>query len=315
MKHWLPCLLLLTGAPAVAAEDPALAVLDACRAKLDARNDVGLARIEKRCPDLMPALQGAPWGNLLPKDMRERRDEISAEGLRELAQLIRNLDVAPAQRPAPDVQRLAPVLASLGEKGRQGATRWERFKRWMQDKLERRDDEKDEKSWLDELGSQFQTSEGVARAITYTGYGFMGLLVLLVIWSELRAAGLLGGHARGDARRGADGEWRRQLQLADVMDAPLAERPGLLLRLLGEALTRAQRLPSAAGLTAGALVRQAKLDSEQDRAELEQVAAAAEAVRYAPRTPAPERLEGAVSSARALLDKVTRVGAAFRRGK
>ena len=60
MKHWLPCLLLLTGAPAVAAEDPALAVLDACRAKLDARNDVGLARIEERCPDVMPALQGAP---------------------------------------------------------------------------------------------------------------------------------------------------------------------------------------------------------------------------------------------------------------
>ena len=315
MKRWLPCVLLLIVGVSWAAEDPALAVLDACRAKLDARNDVGLARIEKRCPDLMPALQGAPWGNLLPKDMRERRDEISAEGLRELAQAIRNLEPVPAQRPAPDVKRLAPVLASLGKKGQQGATRWERFKRWMQDKLERRDDDKGEKSWIDGLGNQFQTSEGVARAITYTGYGLMVLLVLLVIWSELRAAGLLGGHARDDARRGADGEWRRRLQLTDVMAAPLAERPGLLLRLLGEALTRSQRLPSAAGLTAAALVRQAKLDSEQDRAELEQVASAAEAVRYAPRQPEPERLEGAVASARGLLDKLARAGAALRRGR
>ncbi len=314
MKRLL-CLALLIAGPSLAADDPALVALDACRARLDARNDVGLARIEKRCPDLMPALQSAPWGNLLPKDMRERRDEISAEGLHELALLIRGLDRTAAPRAAPDVQRLAPVLAGLGERGKQGATRWERFKRWLQDKLERDKDEKDEKSWIDQLGSQFQTSEGVARAITYTGYGLMALLVLLVIWSELRAAGLLGGTARGDARRGADGEWRRQLQLTDVMAAPLAERPGLLLRLLGEALMRAQRLPSAAGLTAGALVRQAKLDSEQDRAELEQVAAAAEAVRYSPREPEPDRLEGAVSSAKSLLDKFARIGAALRRGK
>lgn len=315
MRRVLLCLAMLITAAAPAADDPALVVLEACRAKLDARNDVGLARIEKRCPDLVPALQGSPWSNLLPKDMRERRDEISAEGLRELARLVRDLEPAPARRAAPDVKRLAPVLTSLGEKGQQGATRWERFKRWLQDKFERSDDEKDERSWVEELGRQFETSEGVARAITYTGYGLLALLVLLVIWTELRAAGLLGGGGRSDARRGPDGEWRRRLQLTDIMAAPLAERPGLLLRLLGEALTRAQRLPSAAGLTAGALVKRARLDSEEDRAGLEQVATAAEAVRYAPSPPAPERLEDAVTSAQVLLEKLASARGSPRGGR
>jgi hypothetical protein len=315
MRRALLCLAMLVTAAASAAEDPALVVLEACRAKLDARNDVGLARIEKRCPDLMPALQRAPWSNLLPKDMRERRDEISAEGLRELARLVRDLEPVQARRPAPDVKRLAPVLTSLGEKGQQGATRWERFKRWLQDKFERSDDEKDEKSWVEEWGRQFETSEGVARVITYAGYALLAMLVLLVIWSELRAAGLLGGGGRADARRGADGEWRRRLQLTDIMAAPLAERPGLLLRLLGEALTRAQRLPSAAGLTAGALVKRARLDSEEDRAGLEQVASAAEAVRYAPSPPASGRLEDAVTTAQALLDKLASARGASRGGR
>jgi len=299
--------------PAAFAEDPALAVLDACRARLDARSDVGMERIEKRCPELMPALQGAPWSKLLPNGMRDRRDEVSAESLRELGELVRDANRAVAKRPAPASDKLAPVLAGLGEKGQQGATRWERFKRWLQEKLERREEEEDdEKSLLDEIGRGFETSEGIARLITYLGYGLVALLVMFVIWTELRAAGLFGGVVR-NARAARATEWRRRLLLADVMAAPLAERPGLLLKLLGEALTRANRLPAADGLTATTLVRRAQLDSDAERAELAQVAAAAEAVRYAPSPPAPERLEGAVGSARALLEKFARL-ATSRRG-
>jgi hypothetical protein len=305
----LLALLALPGAGGLrAAEDPALVALEACRARLDPRRDVGLARIEKRCPELLPALERAAWSPLLPQGMRERRDEVSADSLRELGELVRGLRGAAATRAAPDPARLAPVLAELGEQGQQGATRWERFKRWLQDKLERREkEESDEKSLLADLGEEFETSEGVARLITYTGYGLLALLVLFVVWSELRAAGLLGGPPREGARAAEAAAWRRRLQLADVLDAPLAERPGLLLKLLGETLTRAHRLPAANGLTASALVRRARLDSDAERAELEQLATAAEAVRYAPRAPEPERLEGAVTAARSLLDKFARL--------
>jgi hypothetical protein len=306
----LACVAALLAQAALAEEDPALAALDACRARLDVRSDVGMERIEKRCPALMPALLSAPWSNLLPNGMRDRRDEVSAESLRALGELVRGAN-RPALRPAPGKDSLAPVLAELGEKGQQGATRWERFKRWLQEKLDRRGDEDDERSLLEDIGREFETSEGVARLITYLGYGLMALLVMYVIWIELRAAGLFGGAARSAARSNRAAEWRRKLLLADVMAAPLADRPGLLLKLLGEALTRANRLPAADGLSASALVRRAELDSDRERAELEQVAATAEAVRYGPSQPAPERLEGAVGSARALLAKIARL-ATFR---
>ncbi|MDF3020365.1 MAG: hypothetical protein K0Q92_1668 [Steroidobacteraceae bacterium] len=320
MRRLLVCLALLAApnfSGAAATDDPALAALEACGARLDARTDVGLERIAKRCPQLLPALRSAPWADLLPLylrtgDKHDRRDEISARSLRELAELVRDSKREIAPRSAPDVADLAPVLAGLGEKGQQGVTRWERFKRWIKDKLERHEREDDQDSWLGDFGRQFETSEGVAQFITIVGYCCMGLLLAFVIFSELRAAGLFGGRRRNGARDKAR-EWRRRLQLADVMAAPLADRPGLLLQLLGEALTRANRLRTAAGLTAGALVRQARLDSAEERAELEQVASTAEAVRFAPSQPDAGKLEGAVTAARSLLDKLTRADPATRR--
>jgi hypothetical protein len=89
-----------------------------------------------------------------------------------------------------------------------------------------------------------------------------------------------------------------------VAAAPLADRPGLLLRLLAEALTRARRLPAPDGLTARQIARRAELDSEQDRTVLAEVAATAEQVRYAERAPADESLGAVVDSARGLLAKI-----------
>ena len=134
----------------------------------------------------------------------------------------------------------------------------------------------------------------------------VGVLVLFVIVSELRAAGLLGGARHASRRANPAAEWRRRLMLADVAKAPLAERPGMLLRLLGEALTRAQRLPAADGLTATAIARRARLDSADEREELRSVAATAEVVRYGDAPPADEAIEGTVATARALLEKFAR---------
>ncbi|HEX6395879.1 MAG TPA: hypothetical protein VFZ95_00510, partial [Steroidobacteraceae bacterium] len=178
--------LFLCLAAAAHADDAALRAIDACRAKLDARVDIGIERVRQRCPDLLPALEKAPWRELLPATLGERREEISAESLRALAQLVRHAADAGAQRAAPPRETLDPVLAALGDKGQQGATRWERFKRWLKEKLETRSDD-GEAGWLEKWSRQFRTSEGVARAITYVGYALVVLLVLFVIWQELRA--------------------------------------------------------------------------------------------------------------------------------
>jgi len=301
MRRWLLCSLLLA-APALA-EDPALRAIEECRARLDARSDLGIERIRQRCPGLLPALQQAPWSELLPASLGERREEISADSLRALAELVKQASDAGTQRAPPDVAALAPVLAELGEAGQQGATRWERFKRWLKDKLEGRSGP-EEAGWLEKLRRELHTSEGVMKVITYAGYALVLVLVLFVIWSELRAMGLLGGTRRASRRGGAAADWRRRLMLTDVFEAPLAERPGMLLKLLGEALVRAHRLPAADGLTATALARDARLEAESERAALARVAGTAEQVRYAADRPADAVLEGTVEEARELLGRL-----------
>jgi hypothetical protein len=290
----------------MAADDAALRAVETCRARLDPVADVGIERIQKRCPELLPALASAPWRDLLPKELRERRDDVTAGSLRALEELVLQSGGGAALREAPSLEKLAPVLAELGEKGQQGTTRWERFKRWLKEKLEKRTDD-DETSALERWSRQFQTSEGIAQAITYAGYVMVGVLVLFVIGSELRAAGLIGGTRRLRSQSNPAAQWRRRLMLADVAAAPLADRPGMLLRLLGEALTRAERLPAAEGLTAATIVRRASLDSDDERAALAQVAVTADKVRYASRNPPDDNLEGAVATAKALLEKFARL--------
>jgi len=309
LKRCAGLLALVFAGGAFAADDAALRVVEACRARLDP-SDVGIERIQKRCPELLPALASAPWRGLLPQSLRERREEITAGSLRALAELVRQSGAGPTLRAAPGREQLDPVLAELGAKGQQGATRWERFKRWLKEKLEKRKDG-DDASALEKWARQLQTSEGIAQAITYLGYVLVGVLVLFVIWSELRAAGF-GLSRRARARSDPASQWQRRLMLADVAAAPLADRPGMLLRLLGEALTRAERLPAAEGLTAAAIARRASLDSDDERAGLAQVAATADTVRYGQSAPPDDKLEGTVAAGRPLLEKFARLPAGKR---
>jgi hypothetical protein len=290
------------------AEDASLRVVEACRARLDAQTDIGIERVERRCPELRAALKNAPWRELLPATLGERREQISAASLAALAELVRRSGDATRRRPAPDRQTLNGVLAELGEQGQQGATRWERIKRWLQQKFEDRKDDEGT-GWLERWSRQFHTSEGVAQAITYLGYALVMALVAYVIFAELRAAGLVGGAERARRRSGPAAEWRRRLMLTDVFEAPLTERPGMMLKLLGEALSRSRRLPAPEGLTARAITRRARLDDESDRAALARVATAAEQAKYSPHEPDSAELEHAVTDARELLGKLARLPA------
>jgi hypothetical protein len=159
--------------------------------------------------------------------------------LRALAELVRGANAPAASGVAPDVAQLAPVLAGLGARGQEGATRWERFKRWLKELRKGRKD--DDEGMLARWSRELSTSEGVARIVGYVGYALLAALALFVIWAELRAAGLFSARRRANARVTPEAQWRRRLMLADVGAAPLAERPGMLLRLLGQAPSRAAR--------------------------------------------------------------------------
>ena len=306
MRRLVACVSLVLSAGAFAADDAALRVVEACRARLDERTDIGIERIRKRCPDLLPAIASAPWHALVPATLRERREELSAESLGALVALIRGSSVTDTSRTSPDLAQLGPVLAELGANGQQGVTRWERFKRWLKDLRSGRKDGDD--GWLTRWSRELSTSEGVARIVSYVGYALLAALAIFVVVAELRAAGLFSARRRAAARNSPEAQWRRRLLLADVGAAPLAQRPGMLLRLLGEALARAQRLPAADGLTASAIAHRARLDAEADRAALAQVAMICDEVRYADRVPSPGDLERTVETARTLLAKLAKGG-------
>jgi hypothetical protein len=87
----------------------------------------------------------------------------------------------------------------------------------------------------------------------------------------------------------------------------------MLLRLLGEALTRSHRLPAAEGLTATAIAERARLDSVDEREELRRVGATAEAVRYAAATPPDETIEGTVERGEGLAREIRAAGTALMR--
>jgi hypothetical protein len=244
----------------------------------------------------LPALDRAPWRALLPTTLRQ--EDISAASLRALSELIRNSQPAPGATRL-DERELTRALAALGRQGQEGATRWERLKRWIKARFETRDDESGA-SWIEGLVNRLRTSDGFVEVVTYAGYAAVALLVFYVIFAELRAAGMLAGLRRQGSRRNPAAEWRRRLMLADVGAAPLAERPGMLLRLLGEALTRAHRLPAADGMTANAIVNRARIDDEE-RAELARVARIADAARYSPARPDDAALEETVGVAKSLL--------------
>jgi hypothetical protein len=126
MRYWL----ILSGlcwAGVALAQDPALRVIEECRARLDSSADLGIERVSRRCPELMPALEKAPWRDLLPSTFGQRKEEISAQSLRVLSELLRHTADTGARHVTPDTRQLEPILAALGEQGKQGVTRWERF--------------------------------------------------------------------------------------------------------------------------------------------------------------------------------------------
>src|SRR5690242_10604373 len=109
----LAALLILaaTGAARGAAAPDALAVIDACIARLDAQLDVGYERIARRCPDLAPALEQSGWAAWLPQGWKESRNDLSGGSLRELRALVSRELATRAVARTPSVARLKEIIA------------------------------------------------------------------------------------------------------------------------------------------------------------------------------------------------------------
>ena len=302
-------------APTAAAQD-ALSAIDSCVRKLDPGVDIGYERIATRCPDLARRLDRAEWSAWLPRSWKQPDNDLSAGGLQELRVLVaRELATPPIVR-TPRVERLTAILANLGEGAHEPPGWWTRCKAWLRDVFGR-PEQVDADSGFARLIAQVGFSEAVVETLSYAALALVVVLAGLIVVNELRSAGVFGAKR---SRRAAQGVHRTPsrrdgLSWRDVERAPLYHRPRWLLELIAARLTEQDRLPPASGLTVRELAGAARLPDETDRPRLEQLALAAELVRFSDREISPDNIDAAVERGRELLERLDGRAPALQTGR
>jgi hypothetical protein len=289
---------------AVPASQGTIPSVDACVARLDPQLDIGYDRIAARCPDLMKQLESGAWAPWLPRGWKEAGNDLSAGSLKEFRELVDRESSAREINPAaaPNVHSLQPILTALA--GSRNETGWSRFKSWLRSILERREQPTDE-SWFNRMVSHVGISQSVIRLITYAALGVVVLLAGIIVLNELRTAGLFGKRA-GFGRRRSPQSARSAAGMgwSDIEQAPLRDRPRMLLELIVRRLSDRGALPPSGALTVRELTRAVQLPDPADRSRLADLALAAEFARYSGAQPQEQAFAGPIALGRELLERL-----------
>jgi hypothetical protein len=291
-------LILLAIAPAVscqAADEAARSAVDRiadCSHSVE-DDKVGLTDLESVCPGLTSALEDSGY---LPLLSTAERDALDVYGLSDLLavddwyQQQESRDV--------DVSTLGPILDSLrAEEPERTQGLLDRLQRWLRSLFGRQQNDPDNwlSRWLDEL----DVSQTVVRTILLVAIALLLVMVIGVVYNELRTAGLLRQRPvvqddAVNAATSASGD-------ATELDALAAERKAsMLLRMLVATLVRSGRLRTERGLTYRELSARATFDDAQQRESFRRVASLAERTVYGGREITAEEVEPVVAVARAL---------------
>jgi hypothetical protein len=293
----LALVLMLAAAQAAGARDP-LAVLDGCIGRLDPQLDVGFEKVAARCPELAPALRASPWGAWLPSDWDKPQNNLSAQGLRQLRELIARETGRRAPAAGPRVADVAAVLAQVRSSQAADRSWWTRFKEWL--RVAQRPQARPDDGWLSRLLARLALSRAGRDTLTGVSLALLALLTAAIVLNELRNAGLLRTRRAG-ALREPQPAARTAAGWPDIEQAPAAQRPRLLLELIAARLAAQDRLPPARALTVRELLEAARLTDAADRQRLAELAAASERLRFSDRLLPAEVLSSALRSGRELL--------------
>lgn len=305
-RRLLALLLLVAGVPGAQGRD-ALGVLDACIGTLDRGLDIGYARIAARCPDLTPSLLESPWAPWLPADWNKPDNQLSAQGLSELRELLARESGAAAAGRHLRTERVGGVLAGIAKSEPAGGGWWVRFKQWLRELLTQRPQQ--EQGWWRRLFGDVQLEQGVLRSLVWGSLALVVVLAVVVILNELRVAGLL--RQRGSQRRTlASAAARAGLSLGEIEHASPGAQPALLLEFIAARLAEQDRLPPARAFTARELTRRARLQRESDRLRLGELAGVCERMRFSGQDVAPQVVAGAMAQGRELLNALEAPAAA-----
>ena len=229
-------------------------------------------KLTEQCPNLDSTLDALGLSRLLDPDERER---LNSDALRDLVALSSQYS---ATRPA-----AGPVTASLitiaeqvnGKKVAAPLTWWDRMKSWIKDWFSRPG--KSDKNWFDEWVRRMSDSTALLNAILYTCMGVVIVGALVVVFIEMRAAGLL---RRMRPRAVA----HPQGMLGEPsMQGPLADSRSGVPRLLGLLVARliaTRRLQFERTLTHRELVARSLFDTPEQRSAFAQLSQAAESLMY-----------------------------------
>ena len=300
MRCVLPVLLLMP----LAAHADALSVLDQCIAVLDDARDVGIVRVAARCPALVPALSALPNAASLPVSWREPNNDLSRRGLITLRELLQREQAAGlsvnAAAPAPSLQVLRGVLNELGDTAQKPTGLWTRLNSWLRSLFDKQKPGARQRSALDRWFDKTLS----ARVRDLIGYTLLALCALFAVWAiaqELRMAGWFDRRLKIAGGAAAEALEVHAVTLTDVGRAPLAERPGLLLRMIAAAFERSGMLVPAASRSARELGT-APLADARHRDALLTVGRVAEQVRFAVNIPEAPQLLEAEQAGRTVLD-------------
>lgn len=236
------------------------------------------ARPTDRCPRVADAIRRLGLSDSLGPDWEKRLTRGSLQDLVQLAQRY----VGTPLSAAPAAATLAPILRQL----RADATThswWEDFKARLRRLLEPPDP--GDGSWLAQLLSAIPRR--AQRLFVYVTTAAIVVWALWMLWKELLAGVVLGrgrGGAAESARAAAVADAAdavaRELTLSDLEAAPAAQRAGLLLRLLLQAMRRSGRVRDDRPLTCRELGAHAVFDDAEQRRRFVSLALWAERERY-----------------------------------
>ncbi len=261
-----------------------------------AEDSIGLTQLEEQCPGLTRALEQAGYLALLSTAMR---DGLSAYDLSDLRQVEDWYE-----RAAPgdvEVGTLGPILDSLNaQQAEQPPTWFERFKRWLRSKLERRSDSSD--SWLTRWLDDVDIPSAVGRAFLLAAIVLIIGLTIVVIVNELRAAGVFRKRRRTQDPESIAGNVAVAAgeDPADLDAMPVDRKAQVLLRMLVKTLVQSGRLRTERSLTHRELCARAAFDDAQQRESFRRVAALAERTVYGVGEVSAAEVDPVVAAARAL---------------
>lgn len=254
--------------------------------------------LRRYCPDLPVALAADP---LVSRTGHGSVNFASVDELRDLRAL-----VAGAQPPAPSAARfdfdgLAAHLAAVQQQPEPELSWWQRFTRWLEELLTRKDETRKDKTdmrWLEDLLKKLEPPDWLKP---WLSGGTLALVVLAALWvvlNELNRGGVWRGwwaarrRARAVAVASADD---RDIPLTwdGIAGLPPLARAPAALRLLIARLVAIGLLPEDRSRTARELAAGLRTAAPDHGARFEAVVEAADTALYGERLPADTWVDAA----------------------